>query len=770
MPPTHDEHLPANPWRPALRVLALAAACTALVSCGGSDDSVTPAAESPDQAADRRAQALVAQMTQDEKLQLVHGAGFPAFAGGSASSRIPGIARLGIPDILSKDSGSGVGIDGVNATAFPSTLGLAASFDTGLMGEVSGQIAKELRTLGYAWALGGGMNLAREPRNGRTFEYLGEDPVLAGELMIARTNATQAEKVVSTLKHFVGNDQETNRNTSNSIIDERTLRELYLLPFEMAVVSAQPGSVMCAYNLLNNEKSCENKWLLTHTLKSEWGFKGVVQSDWFTAINGTVAAANAGLDEEQPGSADECASLPPYLPCASYFAARLKKAIEVDGTVAQSRLDDMVKRKLRTLIRVGVLDNPPPSTPGSIDAAPGDAIALKAAQRSLVLLKNATATGDDTPVLPLASATPSRIVVIGGNANLGVMGGGGSAQAPRRAAASSSPVTCLTPGAVDPVIRTFPLCAPWQPSSPLAALRKRLPNATITYLDGSDSAAAVAAARNADVALVFGTQYTVEVLDLPNLSLPDAASDPANQAYDQNALISQVAAAAPRTVVVLQSGTAVTMPWLSKVHSVLQAWYPGVQGGQAIADVLSGVVNPSAKLPLTFPVRDSDLPQASISVSDLNVVYREGLKMGYRWYDAQAIAPLFPFGHGLSYTSYRYSDLSATRNSDGQVSVTFTLRNTGAVAGTEVAQLYVSLPATAGVPPQRLVAFQPVTLAAGASQTVTLNVPAARFAVWDSAWKVPAGTATLKVGGSSRDTSAQRTTLTLSALTLDHAR
>ena len=193
------------------------------------------------------------------------------------------------------------------------------------MADVSTHIAKELRTLGYTTALGGGANLAREPRNGRTFEYLGEDPVLAGELMVARTDATQAQKVISTIKHYVGNEQETNRFVSNSVIDERTLRELYLLPFEMTVVRAQPGNVMCAYNLVNGEKSCENKTLLTDILKKEWGFRGVVQSDWFSAINGTVAAANAGLDEEQPGSADECTSLPPFLPCNSFFAAKLKQ-------------------------------------------------------------------------------------------------------------------------------------------------------------------------------------------------------------------------------------------------------------------------------------------------------------------------------------------------------------------------------------------------------------------------------------------------------------
>ena len=234
---------------------------------------------------------------------------------------------------------------------------------------VASRIASEARTLGYAGVLGGGLNLAREPRNGRTFEYLGEDPVLAGELMVSRTEATQALGVISTLKHYAGNQQEANRFVSNSVIAERPLREIYLRAFEMATVRAQPGNVMCAYNLVNGDKSCESKVLLTDILKDEWGFQGVVQSDWFSAVTDTAKAANAGLDEEQPGSADNCASLPPFLPCASFFGTKLKTAIEVDKTVPQARLDDMVLRKLRTLIRLGLMDNPPPATPGTIDSA-----------------------------------------------------------------------------------------------------------------------------------------------------------------------------------------------------------------------------------------------------------------------------------------------------------------------------------------------------------------------------------------------------------------
>ena len=316
----------------------------------------------------------------------------------------------------------------------------------------------------------------------------------------------------------------------------------------------------------------------------------------------------------------------------------------------------------------------------------------------------------------------------------------------------------------------FSLCATWHRSSPLQALRANLPGVDVSYLDGSDTAAATAAAAAADVAIVVGTQYQLEAIDLTNLALPDNAADPANQAYDQNALIEAVAAAAPRTVVLLQTGTAVTMPWIDRVHAVVQAWYPGIRGGEAIAAVLSGAVNPSGKLPLSFPRQEADLPQREISATELNVVYAEGLKMGYRWFDAQGIAPLFPFGHGLSYTRFAYGHARAQRQNDGDVTLRFTLTNTGRVAGTEVAQVYASLPAAAGDVPQRLVGFERVALAPGQTRQVSITLPASRFATWNGAWQVPGGLTTLRVGGSSRDATAASTVLRLRSQRVDHAR
>ncbi|WP_367846700.1 beta-glucosidase [Rhodoferax sp. WC2427] len=731
-----------------------------LAGCGGDDG---PTAPSADTVADQRAAALVAQMTLDEKIQMVHGIGLGVGPLGGAGY-IPGIARLGIPDYYIADSATGVaqvklgatGLANVDngTTPMPAPIGLAASWDTSLAHAYGAQIATELRTVGFSEGLGGGVNLARELRNGRTFEYMGEDPVLAGHMIAERTKGTQSQKVVATIKHYAANDQETNRFTSNSVVDERTLRELHLLPFEIGVKDGQPGNVMCAYNLVNGAKSCENKTLLTDVLKTEWGFQGKVQSDWFMAVTNTVSAANAGLDEEQAGSTDDSVG---FFGIKTYFNQKLKAAVEA-GTVSVARLNDMVQRKLRTMVKVGVMDAPAPLN-GTIDQAAGNTAARQVAEQSMVLLKNAVPAGYTTAALPLDATAATKILVVGGHADAGVMSGGGSAGTPPR---DGNAVACLSPAYM--VGGQVSGCAVWYKSSPLDAIRAKAPHATVTYLDGTDAAAAANAAALADVTIVFGTQWQTEGGDLPSLSLPDAVADPANQAYDQNALMAAVAATAKRSVVVLQSGTAVTMPWLSGVHSVLEAWYPGVQGGAAIANVLFGTVNPSGKLPLTFPKSESDMPQKRISATDTQVVYSEGLQMGYRWYDAENIEPLFPFGHGLSYTRFRYAGVRSSTNADGGVTLSFTLTNTGTVAGAEVAQVYAALPSAVGEPPQRLVGWQKVSLAAGESKTVSVAVKAERLAIWDTTahqWRLPGGSFGFTVGGSSRDAQALTSTQTI---------
>ncbi|MFL9995617.1 glycoside hydrolase family 3 C-terminal domain-containing protein [Paraburkholderia sediminicola] len=747
----------------AIPFAATAIACgVALVvtACGnGSDINSDPAPTGPDAIADSRAAALVAQMTTAEKIQLVHGEGIPNAglggpypAGINGAGYIPGIPRLGIPGLAMADSAGGVNVANSNATALPAPVALAASWDPTLANAYGARIATELRVLGYAEGLGGGVNLTREPRDGRTFEYMGEDPVLTGTMSAARTIGTQAQKVIATIKHYAMNDQETNRMTSNSVVDERTMRETELLAFELGVTLGTPGNVMCSYNLVNGVYACENPYLLTSVLKNEWGFKGVVQSDW-TANHSTVASALAGLDEEEPGDIGSGASIPGFT-ITSYFNTALANAVSA-GSVPMSRLNDMVQRKLRTMIRWGVFDSPP-TTGGTVDQSAGNALALQVAQQSSVLLKNAVASGDTQAVLPLNAAGLSSIVVIGGHADAGVLSGGGSGAVP--AAAGNAVSGCVS---ASPLLST---CATWYKSAPLAAIEAKAPNATVTFLDGTNATAAATAAAKADVAIIFATQWESEGTDLASLSLPSNTTDRFNQSYDQNALITAVAAQAKRVIVVLENGSPVLMPWLGNVHGVLESWYPGVQGGQAIADLLFGDVNPSGKLPITFPVQDSDLPQQTISATDTTVTYSEGLFMGYRWYDGKQIAPLFPFGYGLSYTNYAYSGLNAQADASGNVTVTFTVRNAGSRAGSEIAEVYAALPSGLGEPPKRLVGWQKVALQPGQSQQVSVSIAPKLLSTWDATnhvWKLNNGAYQLIAGASSRDPNALTASVTI---------
>ncbi len=747
----------------AIPFAATAIACgVALVvtACGnGSDINSDPAPTGPDAIADSRAAALVAQMTTAEKIQLVHGVGIPNAglggpypAGVNGAGYIPGIPRLGIPGLAMADSAGGVNVANSNATALPAPVALAASWDPTLANAYGARIATELRVLGYGEGLGGGVNLTREPRDGRTFEYMGEDPVLTGTMSAARTIGTQAQKVIATIKHYAMNDQETNRMTSNSVVDERTMRETELLAFELGVTLGTPGNVMCSYNLVNGVYACENPYLLTSVLKNEWGFKGVVQSDW-TATHSTVASALAGLDEEEPGDIGSGASIPGFT-ITSYFNTALANAVSA-GSVPMSRLNDMVQRKLRTMIRWGVFDSPP-TTGGSVDQSAGNALALQVAQQSSVLLKNAVASGDTQAVLPLNAAGLSSIVVIGGHADAGVLSGGGSGAVP--AAAGNAVSGCVS---ASPLLST---CATWYKSAPLAAIEAKAPNATVTFLDGTNATAAATAAAKADVAIIFATQWESEGTDLASLSLPSNTTDSFNQSYDQNALITAVAAQAKRVIVVLENGSPVLMPWLGNVHGVLESWYPGVQGGQAIADLLFGDVNPSGKLPITFPVQDSDLPQPTISATDTTVTYSEGLFMGYRWYDGKRIAPLFPFGYGLSYTNYAYSGLNAQADASGNVTVTFTVRNAGSRAGSEIAEVYAALPSGLGEPPKRLVGWQKVALQPGQSQQVSVSIAPKLLSTWDATnhvWKLNNGAYQLIAGASSRDPNALTASVTI---------
>jgi beta-glucosidase len=678
---------------------------------------------------------VIGQMTLDEKIQMVHGAGWGVLRAGSpiparsnfGAGFMAGIDRLGIPDINLADSAVGIRMAAYQsryATLLPSTLGAAASWDPDgalLYGSV---IGRELRQQGFNMSIGGGVDITREPRNGRNFEYAGEDPLLAGTMTGNVEKGVLSEHVMNDIKHYAFNDQETGRTVVNVLLDKKAMRESDLLAFEIAIAISDPSAVMCSYNLLEGNYACENDYLLNDVLKKDFKFKGWVVSDW-GATHSTVKSALNGLDQEMPGD-------------DNYFSDPLKKAVE-DGQVPTTRLNDMVHRILRSMFAAGVIDDPPIRT--VVDPFRGRDDAQRIAEESIVLLKNSGG------ILPLKASPSNSIALIGSHADVGILSGGGSAQvdAPGGNAANPRPG-----GSVwgEPV---------YFPSSPLKNIQARCPQASVKYEDGKDIAAATQLAKASTTAIVFANQPMREDLDAVSLSLPK----------NQDALIEAVAAANPNTIVVLETGGPVSMPWIDHVKGVVEMWYPGIGGAQALANILFGEVNPSAKLPVTFAKDDAQLPHPVVpglegvsanahnrenKVKPFDLNYTEGAKVGYKWFEATNKQPLFPFGFGLSYTTYAYSGLTVD---DAQHTVHFTVRNTGQRNGTEIAQVYVALPASAKENYQRLAAWERVKLAPGESKEVTLKLNPLTLSVFNTdqnGWQLLSGDYNVMAGPSSSDT------------------
>ena len=735
----------ARPTGIVLAILLVAAATSLHAQFGAPNTAPKGPWADKNLSPDARADLVIAQMTLDEKIQLLHGMGWmslflPAQSGPEVRSLggagfIPGIPRLGIPDLQMSDAAVGVARGAQKSrysTALPSGVADAASWDPKIAYEYGALIGSELRDQGFNMSLGGGVNLTREPRDGRTFEYEGEDPILAGTLVGQMMKGEQDQHIIGDIKHYAVNDQENGRNYANSILDPRAMRETDLLAFRIGIRDSGVGAVMCSYNLINGVYACENPYTLHDALDTDWGFRGFVVSDW-GGTHSTVAAAKAGLDIEMPGN--------------GYFGKPLKKAVQ-SGEISQAQLDEMVHRVLRTEFATGIIDDPP--QPKVVDVMHGFAVAQHVEEEGAVLLRNANHQ------LPLAAASIHSIAVIGGHADAGVLSGGGSAQVDPAGGNAVPP----PPGSPTGIMA---LMSEWvyHRSVPLDALRAAAPDAKITFDPGIDTAAAASLAKSADVAIVFAVQHESEGSDLPNLSLPN----------NQDALIEAVAAANPHTIVVLETGGAVTMPWLSQVSAVLESWYPGIRGAQAIAAILFGQVDPSGRLPITFPMTEADLPHPEeaaqpagplspmpglpmlrVNQKIFDVHYDEGLKVGYKWYDAENKTPLFPFGFGLSYTTFAFSDLSVTNNNGLDLSVR--VRNTGRRAGQEVAQIYASLPAAAQEPPRRLVAWQKIRLQPGESKLVTMHVERLYLSVFDvdrNGWTMLPGEYKIWAGSSSRD-------------------
>jgi beta-glucosidase len=800
-----------------------------------------------------RIETLVDQMTLEEQVSLLSGEDFWS---------TPAIPRLGIGKLRVTDGpngarGGGSLIGGVKSAAFPVGIALGATWNVDLVGEIGAALGDEVKSKGAHVLLAPTVNIHRSVANGRNFECYSEDPILTAELATAYIKGLQENGISATIKHFVGNESEIERTTISSVIDERSLREIYLIPFEWAVKKARTWAVMSSYNKLNGTYTSENEWLLTTVLRREWGYYGVVMSDWFGS-HATAETVNAGLDLEMPGPPRD-------------RGERLVAAVQ-EGRVTREKVRERALNMLRLMSRTGALDDHGPWEERADDRPAHRELIRRAGAEAAVLLKN-------EGMLPLAPASGGRIAVIGPNAKVAQIMGGGSAQlnphyrvSPYEglAAALGEDRLVHAPGAtnhrwepllmgaleveyfsapdlggevvhretqqngeimwfgpvgggkVDPkrwsarltgtytaerdglhrvgitsvgrsrvlvdgrlvadawsnwsrgrtffeegcdeVVgtvelaagRSYPVTVEFSKAEAkvldFAALR-----VGIGYPLGDEAIAeAAAVAQDAEAAIVCigrSGEWDTEGSDLENIELPGR----------QNDLVRAVAAANPRTIVVLQTGGPVEMPWLDDVAAVLEAWYPGQEAGNAIADVLLGAAEPGGRLPQSFPVRWSDNPTHSQDREvypglDGKVRYEEGVFIGYRHYDRHGTAPLFPFGFGLGYTSFALADLGIDASgfeSDGHVTVSVTVANTGSRSGSEVLQLYVgddeaSLPR----PEQELKTFAKVHLEAGESRRVTLGLDDRAFAFYSEKakhWMVEAGSFTLRVARSAAD-------------------
>ncbi|GIJ68397.1 glycoside hydrolase family 3 C-terminal domain-containing protein [Virgisporangium ochraceum] len=591
-------------------------------------------------------------------------------------------------------------ITGEPATCFPPAVALGSSWDPELVHRVGVALGEEARAMGVSVLLGPGINLKRSPLGGRNFEYYAEDPLLTGILAVEWVKGLQSQGVGASLKHFAVNSQETDRMRVSADVDERTLRELYLHAFQRVVEQAQPWTVMCAYNRVNGVYASEHRWLLTEVLRDEWGFEGLVVSDWGAVVD-RVAAVAAGLDLTMPGP-DEPGD-------------RALVAAVADGSLDPAALETSAAR-VRALVDKALRHADPDAT---YDEAAHHALAREAAARSIVLLRN------EGGLLPLSTSDTS-VAVIGEIANTPRYQGGGSSQ--------------ITPTRLDDALTEI----------------RTLTSAEVTFAagyavdggeDGALVAEAVEVAAAADVAVVFvGTAHETEGADRAGIDLPAG----------QLALVERIVAANPRTVVVLSNGAVVrTTPWDRAVPALVEGWLLGQAGGGALADVLFGVVNPSGRLSETIPHRLADHPSHLDFPGEAgHVRYGEGIHVGYRGFDAREQDVAYPFGFGLSYTTFAYGDATASIV-DGDVEVRVAVTNTGDRDGREVVQVYAGLPGSkVRRAPRELKGFANVAVAAGATVEVTVRIPRADLAYWDpwlGRWAVEGGEYVLSVGASSRD-------------------
>jgi beta-glucosidase len=644
----------------------------------------------------QRVSELLARMSTAQKASLLTGS-----SGSSYVGLIPAIGSLCIPAINLEDGPAGVADGMANVTQMPAPVDIAATWDSAaeqLYGQV---IGAEQAAKGTTIDLGPTINIVRDPRWGRAFESIGEDPFLNGQLGASYIRGVQGTGVMAQVKHLAVYNQETNRNTSsdNAIVSTKAMEEIYLPAFAASVQQGAASSVMCSYSTVNGTFACQNPFLLTTVLRQQFGFTGFVTSDW-GATHATAASANAGLNMDMPGS-------------DGFYGSALQSAVS-SGSVSVATLNSLVSSVLTEMFAFGLFDKAPAGSPAqTATSATDQSDATQLAEEGTVLLKNSGS------ILPLSTAGTSSIAVIGADASTSPLtAGGGSASV-----SSSGTVT------------------------PLQGITARAGSGVkVSFNDGSSPSSAAALAASSSVAVVFVSNFETEGSDLSNIDLPSA----------ENSLISAVAAANPNTIVVLNTGSAVTMPWLSSVKGVFEAWYPGQEDGTAIAALLFGDADPSGHLPVTFPTSLSQVPASTAAQwtgTNGTVQYSEGVDVGYRWYDSQGLTPMFPFGYGLSYTSFAFSNLQVgTLTQGGAATVTAKVTNTGTKAGADVAQLYVTDPASAsGEPPRQLEGFARVNLQPGASQTVTFQLTQRNLQYWNAStgiWATSTGSYGIAVGDS----------------------
>ena len=821
-----------------IMIYALLITCTSQVTNNGNSLSLK-----------QRVADLQSQMTLEEKITLL---------GGLDGMRTQAIERLGIPSLNLTNGPNGVGDK--PGTCFPTGVAMASTWDEKLINEVGIAIGKEARAKDCDILLGPCVNIHRTPLGGRNFESYSEDPFLSGRMGVNFINGVQSQRVAASLKHYALNNQESSRGSYSAEVDERALREIYLSPFEMIVKETQPMTVMAAYNKFRGEHCTESKYLLSDILRAEWGFEGFIMSDW-DATHSTVPAANAGMDLEMPGK-------------PKYFNENLLKAVR-EGNVSEEEIDNKVRRVLNIYFKIGVFDNPETQPKGALDTPEHRELAAQTAREAIVLLKNKEA------LLPLNKSEIKTIAVIGPNAAVARLGGGGSSEvipfysvSPLEGIKAKAgqnikilfnegtaitqtdfpviPAEYLQPpeakdgqtglkaeyfnnqtmsgnpvvtridknidfnwgqsapdSKIDPdkfsarwtgkltapksgririgtnsndgsylyingllVVNNWGMHGPKLKSAEIVVEKGKQYDIMVEYYEGGNNASiklewqlekpqlkfdseAIEIAKKADVAIIFAglsPEWEGEGFDRENMDLPGA----------QDALINAVAKANKNTIVVLNNGTPVTMTkWINKVPAVVEAWYLGQETGNAIADVLFGDYNPSGKMPVTFPVKYEDNPSYPWYLKEKDkAVMGEGLYVGYRYYDSKKVKPLFPFGYGLSYTTYEYSNLELNQKEGGIVEVRLSVKNSGKCAGSEVVQLYVhDVKASVDRPDKELKGFARVSLNPAESKTVSITLDKRAFSFYDvktKKWLAEKGEFEILVGASSKDIRLKR--------------